>query len=288
MQLLMAASLLISALHNGSRAGETSGSRNVDICTTARELADGHVFRITEGDQETDIIDSNQSEPAPCLLMDPLTKSEFAFSTLRAAVVNGELKPGDWIRAEDWAARLGLSETPVREALGRLEGLGLVDIRPHRGAQVKSRTRDHVIETYSIRTALEVQAARLAIERTNDKEYQVLLAAIEQLTGEMASEQAAGDVEKIRELNRQIHMTIYAAAGLPRMLALIEGLWAVYPFDTLTVMQGRTERALQEHQEILEAVRARDSDRLAVAFEEHLHAAQGVLMQGEIPGVTDP
>lgn len=218
--------------------------------------------------------------------MDPLTKSEFAFSRLRDAVVSGELKPGDWVRAEDWADRLGLSETPVREALGRLEGLGLVKIFPHRGAQVKERTREHVIETYLIRAALEVLAARQAIERTNDEEYQELLQTAEDLTDEMVKEQSAGNVDRVRELNRELHMAIYSAAGLPRLLALIEGLWAVYPFDTLTVIPRRGDSALNEHRQILEAIRSRDADKLAKAFEEHLGSAQRLLMGAEIPGVA--
>lgn len=227
-----------------------------------------------------------RGRPNTKVTMDPLTKSEFAFSRLRDAVVSGELKPGDWVRAEDWGIRLGLSETPVREAIGRLEGLGLVEMYPHRGARVKARTRDHVIETYLIRTALEVLAARQAIERTDDAAYEQLLANVERLTGEMAREQAKGNVDGVRDLNRQVHMTVYAAAGLPRLLALIEGLWAVYPFDSLTVLPGRPESALAEHNQILEAIRTRDATRVADAFEEHLGSAQQILMQEEIPGIS--
>jgi DNA-binding GntR family transcriptional regulator len=212
-----------------------------------------------------------------------LTKAEFVLARLRDAVTSGELRPGDWIRADQWADKLGLSETPVREAISRLEGLGLVDILPHRGARVKARTREHVVETYIIRTALEAMAARAAVERTSDDEYARLVSKIEDLTERMAKAVEQGNVPLVRGINRDIHMSIYEASSLPRLVALIQGLWAVYPFDTLEAFTDRPKASLKEHALITEALKARDAARLAGAVEAHLAAAQSLLAGMSLP-----
>jgi DNA-binding GntR family transcriptional regulator len=214
---------------------------------------------------------------------DPRTKAEFVLAQLRDAVTSGELRPGDWIRADQWAEKLGLSETPVREAISRLQGLGLVDIFPHRGARVKARTREHVMETYIIRRALEVAAARAAIEHASDDEHARLVAKIEGLTERMAKAVAQGNVPLVRGINRDIHMSIYEASSLPRLVALIKGLWAVYPFDTLEAATGRPKASLKEHALITEALKERNAARLAGAVERHLAAAQSLLAGMSLP-----
>jgi DNA-binding GntR family transcriptional regulator len=217
---------------------------------------------------------------------DPQTKAEFVLAQLRDAVTSGELGPGDWIRADQWAEKLGLSETPVREAISRLEGLGLVEIFPHRGARVKARTREHVIETYVIRRALEAAAARAAVERAADGDFARLVVKIDDLTARMAKAIERSDVALLRRINRDIHMSIYEASRMPRLVALIKGLWAVYPFDTLEGDVERPKASFAEHLLICEALRARDPAGLAAAVENHLTAAQLLLTRMPLPEET--
>lgn len=215
--------------------------------------------------------------------MDPLTKTEFAMSQLRDAITSGKLRPGDWIRADQWADRMGLSETPVREALSRLEGLGLVEIFPHRGARVTTRTREHIVETYVMRSALEGAAARAAIERTSDEQLNELIARVDDLTERMGQAVEDGDVARIREINHEIHWLLYDAAALPRLTALIKGLWAIYPFDTLDGAKDRPAAALKEHITIRDALRSRDARALQQAVEQHLAAAQMLIAEMPLP-----
>src|SRR5690349_5285048 len=103
------------------------------------------------------------------------TKTDYAFASLRDAIVTGRLKPGDWIRSQEWADDLQVSQIPVREALSRLQAQGLVEIHPHRGVQVMGRSLAHVSETYLIRAALESLAAKVAIESSTDEEFDALV-----------------------------------------------------------------------------------------------------------------
>lgn len=210
------------------------------------------------------------------------TKNELAFSLLRDAIVSGELSPGQWIPVEEWAERLGVSQTPVREALRRLEAQGLVEIHVHRGARVTTRTHQHLLETYHMRAALESLAARLAVERLSDEEFADLLQTVESITEEMDQAERAGDMSLVRSKNRDLHMAIYRAAGMPRLYLLIENLWATYPFDTLSLLPGRPAEAMKEHRKLLEAIRTRDPDTVAEAMGQHMKSAQRILMEVDL------
>ncbi|MEX0683379.1 MAG: GntR family transcriptional regulator [Dehalococcoidia bacterium] len=203
------------------------------------------------------------------------TKAEFAFIYLRNAIISGRIPSGEWVRVDDWANRLEVSQTPVREALSRLEAQGLVAIHPHRGAQVMERTPEHVRETYLMRAALESLAARTAIERADDQEFAALIDRLTDLTHQMEWAAKADDLVHFSDINQSLHMALYAASGLPRLVALIEILWATYPFvDSLGVSPGRLTSALREHEQLLDAVRGRDAGAVEAAVAEHLRAAE--------------
>ena len=207
------------------------------------------------------------------------TKVYEVFLALRAAIVEGRLAPGDRIRAGAWADLFGTSHIPVREALQRLEAEGLVVIEPHRGARVIAPTPEDVVETYLMRTALESLAAKVALERLTDDNFNVLLRELEGLTEKMAGAGASGDVPLLRQSHRRLHMTLYRAGGLPRLAALIESLWAVYPFRSLNPAPQRIERGLRDHQRLLEALRTRDATAVSKEIEEHLRSTQQALLQ---------
>src|SRR6185436_14308178 len=103
------------------------------------------------------------------------TKTDSVFTALRHAIITGELGQAEHIRASVWAERLRVSQIPVREALRRLEAQGLVEILPHQGARVTPYSREHLVETYRIRAALESLAARAAVERAGEQEMGELL-----------------------------------------------------------------------------------------------------------------
>ena len=189
---------------------------------------------------------------------------------VRAAIHKGLYKPGERIRESQVADWLGVSRTPVREALRRLESEGLVSFQSWRGVVVAELDRQQVIELYAMRAILEGAAARLAARHIGEAEIHVLerlLARAEGLTS--APEQLA-------EINRNFHQAIYSAAhnrylmqtlnGLRNSLALLQG--------TTFAVDGRAEEALGEHQAILAAIKARDPDAADRAARAHIQAAE--------------
>lgn len=206
------------------------------------------------------------------------TKTDYAFAALRDAIVTGRLKPGDWIRSQEWADDLQVSQIPVREALSRLQAQGLVEIHPHRGAQVMGRSLAHVSETYLIRAALESLAARVAIENATDADFPELVAEAQIHTATMAKALDDNDMAVLRQANRAMHMGLYARSKLPRLVQLIESLWVTYPFDTLNIVPGRPAQAVDEHYAILKCIRDRDAEGLAAAMATHLKNAQEALV----------
>ncbi|HLF77110.1 MAG TPA: GntR family transcriptional regulator [Dehalococcoidia bacterium] len=202
------------------------------------------------------------------------TKTDWVFETLKAAIISGQLPPGEWIRNGDWAERLGVSPIPVREALRLLEAQGLVEIGAHKGARVTAQTEAHITETYLMRMALESLAARLAMQRISDAQFSRLLRKVEDLTEDLEKCVAAGDSAGSRQVNFEIHMAIYAASEMPRLLAMIESLWATYPFGSLTSPPEERKRMVQRHREYLDVLRERDPEKMALATEDHIRGAR--------------
>jgi DNA-binding GntR family transcriptional regulator len=206
--------------------------------------------------------------------MEPFrTKTDGVFETLKEAIVRGNLRPGEWIRNTEWADRLGVSPIPVREALRRLEAQGLVEICAHRGARVTAQTEAHIAETYLIRISLESLAARQAMERVTDEEFATLVEEVEAATERLEKLLAADNSAEALRANFDIHMAIYRAAGMPRLAALIENLWATYPFTLASWPEDRRMLMAREHRDLLATLRERNPNKLAQAIEDHIRSA---------------
>lgn len=210
--------------------------------------------------------------------MDFQTKTDAVFTALRNAIVTGELSQAEHIRASVWAERLQVSQIPVREALRRLEAHGLVEILPHQGARVIPYSRDHLVETYRIRAALESLAARVAMERALEGGCDELVKQMTKLTKKVDRKATSGAWEPAQRDNQELHMTLYRAAGMPRLVALIENLRAAYPLRALNLHPGRRQQAMEQHHRILDAIRSRDPEGVARATEDHLKSALELLL----------
>jgi DNA-binding GntR family transcriptional regulator len=202
------------------------------------------------------------------------TKTDTVCDALTEAITTQRLKPGEWIRNSDWANRLGVSAIPVREALRRLEAQGLVEIDAHRGARVTSQTDAHIEETYLIRIALETLAARLALETATPAELQDLIRDVEALTADLERNLAAGDSPAAIRSNHAIHMAVYRASKRPRLVAMIENLWATYPFGTNALSAERAATMVERHRRYLEVLRTGDPERMAQETELHISEAR--------------
>jgi DNA-binding GntR family transcriptional regulator len=203
------------------------------------------------------------------------TKRDVAADLLREAIIVGELAPGARLVLEELSQRYELSMTPIREAFSVLEGEGLVVQSPHRGAVVATPDRDELLELYAIRGAIEELAARHGVPRLSDAD----IGELERLFAQLADYQGARD--PFLDIDKQFHRVIYRAAGSRRWLETIETFWQRSRRYMLasTAVDGAVESLRADHQAILDACRARDAERAAVAVRAHLKRSELRLLE---------
>ena len=190
------------------------------------------------------------------------SKSDIVCAMLREMIISGELSASEPLRQRDLAGRFGVSQTPVREALRRLESEGLVVNDPHRGATVAESRNGIVQDNSQIRAALEPLGARLAALAITEEQ----IAGLQQLNDAMLG--LKGDDERYGELNRAFHFAIYEAAGSPMLLSMMRLLWHAMPQGP-RVTRPHAESATQ-HQELIEALAAHDPERAASITQQHI------------------
>ena len=198
-----------------------------------------------------------------------------AYLKLLEEIRRGELQPGARLRETELAERLGISRTPVREAIRQLESDGLVVHLPRQGAAVRTLDYPEGMELYEMRTVLEGTAARLAARSASEVELKELRA----LNGELAG---AGHPREAYELNRQFHLTLLDAAKNRFLVRATEALQkTMLILGTTTLIEPhRAEQAVHEHAVILDALEARDGARAEELMRAHIEAAQGARLRG--------
>lgn len=198
--------------------------------------------------------------------------ADSVYARLKADILNGAVEPGERLREDDLSARFRVSRTPIREALNRLEADGLVVDSPGRGLVVTEFGEEEILEGYVIRGVLEGVAARLAAQRATDLDVHRLELVLDAL------EQAgrAGDIDTAIRLSGEFHSQLWHLAGNRRLLKLMHDIEATMGrYQRLTMAHpGRTERAIHEHREILDAIRGRDPDRAEALGRAHMQEAQ--------------
>lgn len=206
------------------------------------------------------------------------TATDHAVTQVRALLISGALAPGTRIDQGKLAETLRVSLVPIREALARLQSAGLVQIVPHRGVFVSRVSAEELVDIYTVREILEEQAARLAVSRLKQEDVQALV----RLANAMAAAVKARDHGLLLEHNRELHFTIYRAAGRPHMLQVIERLWDVsarYAHMQLRAVPGRPTQAMFEVRRIVEACRRADGDALALMLRYKLHQTRVELLE---------
>ena len=143
------------------------------------------------------------------------------YDSLRAALSAGRFVPGQKLTFRFIAGALGVSLTPVREAVRRLVAEGAFEMQPNRSVRVPLMTRDKIIELRDIRTSLEGLAAEKAARRAGRTD----VARLRQIALELATARSRGDHATDRQKIREFHFALYAIADQPVLLRLIEGLW---------------------------------------------------------------
>lgn len=196
------------------------------------------------------------------------TKEERVAHYLREGIIAGQFPRGMKLKQAEIAQMIGISITPVREAIKLLEAEGFVISSSHRGAVVAPFDVRATEEIVDLRIMLESKLALGALERLTQEDIKGLLSL--QSEFEITSEK--NDREGARPLNFRFHELIYQAADMPLTLRFVRTLWARYPFDMINKVQNRINRAAKEHRVLLNAIVARDEAAMLVSLREHIRA----------------
>jgi DNA-binding GntR family transcriptional regulator len=195
------------------------------------------------------------------------TMAEVAAAELQEAILTGELAPGAPLRLEDLARTLGMSISPVREAVRRLETLGLAVHVPHRGARVTELAIEDLYDTYEARLALEALAIRRAAVRFTDEDATRAGAFLD----EYAESNRRGDARAARRAHAGFHFALYAASGSEWLMRLIRPTWENCERYRALSLPGRSLRQRRaEHQDILSACVRHEPDEAAERIRLHL------------------
>jgi DNA-binding GntR family transcriptional regulator len=195
---------------------------------------------------------------------------DLAYERIRDLVLGGELAPGARLGQVELAERFGISRTPVREALRRLAGEGLVEPISNRGFRVADLGLEAVLRRLEVRTILEPEIARLAAERRSESD-------LVQLDDSIAREERAQDGIAAHDASRDFHVALARATGNEELVRVLESLWLVEVGRRLlsrrSAAPGWQQADVKEHREIAAAVsegRAEDARRLMA---EHVRSA---------------
>ena len=209
--------------------------------------------------------------------MKPEPLAEIVFGIVRDAIVRKDLPPGSRISEARLAAQLNVSKTPAREAILRLESIGLVVTDGNRGARVVTPSAANIQHAFEVRMALEAFAARQAAEPAAPTDH----ALLRELAEQSLRRAEAGDGAGFRELDRQLHAAI-AQATDNELLARLAGnaytlVWALRQRDTPSI--GYQVGCAQEHLRIVDAIAAHDADRAAGEMTAHIDKSRRFVLE---------
>lgn len=193
---------------------------------------------------------------------------DVVFNTLRQAIITGEFAPGERLMEISLANRLGVSRTPVREAIRKLELEGLVIMIPRKGAQVARITEKNLRDVIEIRTVLEEFAAVLACERID----QAVLHDLRQAHEDFIRSVENGDILDIVDKDETFHDTIFRATNNDRLISIINNLREQFYRYRMEYVKDIRQRSnlVEEHRELLDAISSRDSIKAKELMKTHL------------------
>ncbi|MGC8768487.1 GntR family transcriptional regulator [Calditerrivibrio sp.] len=194
--------------------------------------------------------------------------SEKIAETLRDYIMKGNLKPGERLTEPKLSAMLGISRTPIREALRLLENEGFIDIYPRRGAVVSDITAKDVDEIFVIKTKLESLAARLAVENISESDIKRMM----EINERMAKYSETKNVVNLIKLNAEFHNIFIENSNNSRLIKFIESLNKQFKRVTAYSFTeaGRIKKVLEEHANIVDAFVNRDPDRAEQLVDLHV------------------
>lgn len=200
-----------------------------------------------------------------------------AYKELKRIILEYRVPLGGKLNEGELAAALGISRTPVREAINRLEKEGLVQIFPQRGAFVVRFSEKDVFELFLIRENLEGLAARLAAERINEENLVKLESCIQGFQEPFTEK----DVQRYAKEDFRFHQTIVAVSDAQRLIKMISTLYDHIRIFRLTTLglSSRMKTSLAEHRLLIEAFQRRDSEQAEQMMRQHIHHVREGVME---------
>jgi GntR family transcriptional regulator, rspAB operon transcriptional repressor len=211
--------------------------------------------------------------------LDRTRASDSVFEVLRDSILTRVFRPGDRLDVKAVATQLGVSPTPVKDAINRLAAEGLIDVRPRSGTYVAEISPQAVAETFEIRRALECLAAEALIERLNAQLIARFSLVFDVLERPVDSEEARREHD---QKNIEFHLLIVEGSGNQRLLELYHSLNAHLTIARIHLRRrpdaARLDQELREHRAIMDAITAKDTKRLVDALGQHIKRAGQALV----------
>jgi DNA-binding GntR family transcriptional regulator len=202
---------------------------------------------------------------------------QMVYENLRQAIVRGGISAATRLVESQIAEAQGISRTPVREAMHKLEREGFIEKLPHGGFTVLGLSRQEIVETFGIRSVLEGYAARLAALNYQPGDLTPLQAKIDEFQRLLKKKQ----LKRLAEINTQFHDLLYALSRSPRLMGMIDGLRdQIFRFRQIILQDERRAAASHaDHQLMLERIRQRDPAGVEQLVREHILKGQEMVLE---------
>lgn len=197
------------------------------------------------------------------------SKLQCAVDVLREAILRGDLVPGQVLHYQQLADDMGMSRTPIREALAALEAEGLLERVARKGLFVSTMNPEESELIAQLRALMEGIAVRMSVPLLSTED----IANLKLLQIEMSDVWKSLDIAQFRRINFGFHSLLYRSSGSSTLCAIISRLWPRFATDFLWMIPGRAERSIQHHNAILEAICDRDAEAAGDIMSVHILTA---------------
>jgi DNA-binding GntR family transcriptional regulator len=217
-------------------------------------------------------------DPGPLqVLQERKPLGQHVFDNLKQAIIQGQISPGEWLVESHIADMLGISRTPVREAIHKLERERLIERQPRGGFTVLALNRDDIEETFGIRSVLEGYAASLATLKHSPNELNTLEKKIEEFQQCLDKRQ----MDALPGINTEFHELLYDLSKSPKLVHMINGLRdQIFRYRHMILRDGQLAHISNEdHIQMLKYMRKRDTDRVERLVREHILRGRDVVLK---------
>jgi DNA-binding GntR family transcriptional regulator len=211
------------------------------------------------------------------VLQERKSLGEHVFDNLKQAIIRGNITPGEWLVESHIAQMLGMSRTPVREAIHKLEREGLIKRQPRGGFTVLGLSREDIEETFGIRSVLEGYAAKLATVKHRSKELEALEKKIEEFQECLKKRQ----LDVLPEINTEFHDLLYALSKSPRLIHMINALRdQIFKFRQMILKDDKLASiSNKDHIRMLNFMRKRDAEGVERLVRDHILRGQNEVLR---------